>query len=149
MTARRLQSFFEEAASPLQRLAQAANRLLSISRIWESVAPKDLARSCRVGHLKDGVLTLYVSNGAVASKIKYLAPKLVTQLQGRGCQVNGIQVEVQVTVPSLGTKKAPKQGVPAQGLDSLEKLEQELPESELKQAITNLITHQRSSKQQD
>lgn len=149
MTARRLQSFFEEAASPLQRLAQAANRLLSISRIWESVAPKELARSCRVGHLKDGVLTLYASNGALASKIKHLAPRLMAQLQGRGCQVNGIRVEVQVTVPSLGPGKAPKRSVPAQGLDSLEKLEHELPESDLKRAITNMITHQRGSKQQD
>ena len=149
MTARKLQSFFSESASPLHRLAQAANRLLSITRIWESVAPKDLVRACQVGHLKDGVLTLYAYNGAVASKIKHLAPRLVTQLQGRGGQVTGIQVVVQVTVASPKLQKAPKKGVPDTGLNSLKNLESELPDSNLKQAITNLIRHQQRSDHQD
>ena len=53
MTSRKLDSFFSESGSPLSRLALAAQRLNVISRIWETVAPIGLARSCRVGRLDD------------------------------------------------------------------------------------------------
>ena len=68
MTARKLDTFLSEKTSPLSRLAQAAQQLSLLSRIWETVAPIGLARSCRVGRLDDGVLTLLADNGAIASK---------------------------------------------------------------------------------
>ena len=89
MTARKLDSFFITPASPLNRLALAAQRLNSISRIWETVAPIGLARFCRVGRLDDGVLTLFADNGAIASKIKQQLPSLLEKLQQRGSEITG------------------------------------------------------------
>lgn len=143
MTARKLDTFFSEPASPLNRLAHAAQRLNAISRIWETVAPIGLARSCRVGRLDDGVLTLLADNGAIASKIKQQLPSLLEKLQTRGSEITGIRVDVQVKIPSPERASAPKQGISQQSLASLEKLDADLTDSPLKEALTNLIKHQR------
>lgn len=143
MTARKLDTFLSEPASPLNRLARAAQRLNAISRIWETVAPIGLARSCRVGCLDDGVLTLLADNGAIASKIKQQLPSLLEKLQHRGSEITGIQVDVQVKIPSPERVSAPKPGISDQSLASLEKLDAELDDSPLKEALTNLIKHHR------
>jgi len=145
MTARKLDTFLSEPTSPLNRLARAAQRLNAISRIWETVAPIGLARSCRVGRLDDGVLTLLADNGAIASKIKQQLPSLLEKFQKRGSEITGIQVDVQVKIPSPERKIAPKQGISQQSLASLEKLDADLEDSPLKEALTNLIKHQRRS----
>lgn len=146
MTARKLDTFFSEPASPLNRLAHAAQRLNAISRIWETVAPIGLARSCRVGRLDDGVLTLLADNGAIASKIKQQLPSLLEKLQTRGSEITGIRVDVQVKIPSPEKVIAPKPGISQQSLASLEKLDADLTDSPLKEALTNLIKRQRDSK---
>ncbi len=87
MTARKLDSYLNEAASPLHRLMEAAHVLGALARIWESVAPVGLARSCRVGRLDDSVLTLYADNGAIASKIKQQLPSLLEKFQTRGGKI--------------------------------------------------------------
>ncbi len=146
MTARKLDTFLSEPTSPLNRLARAAQRLNAISRIWETVAPIGLARSCRVGRLDDGVLTLLADNGAIASKMKQQLPSLLEKLQKRGSEITGIRVDVQVKIPSPERVVAPKQGISQQSLASLEKLDADLEDSPLKEALTNLIKHQRGSK---
>ena len=139
MTARKLDSFFITPASPLNRLALAAQQLNSISRIWETVAPIGLALFCRVGRLDDGVLTLFADNGAIASKINQQLPSLLEKLQQRGSEITGIRIEVQVKIPSPERSTPPKQAISPKSLASLERLDAELEESPLKEALTNLI----------
>ena len=145
MTARKLDSFFITPASPLNRLALAAQQLNSISRIWETVAPIGLALFCRVGRLDDGVLTLLADNGAIASKIKQQLPSLLDKLQQRGCEITGIRIDVQVKIPLPERTTPPKQAISPKSLASLERLDAELEESPLKEALTNLIKHHRGS----
>jgi len=145
MTARKLDSFLSVPASPLNRLALAAQRLNSVSRIWETVAPIGLARFCRVGRLDDGVLTLFADNGAIASKIKQQLPSLLDKLQQRGSEINGIRIDVQVKIPSPQPTPPSKQAISPQGLASLESLGAVLEQSPLKEALTNLIKHHSGS----
>ena len=147
MSARKLDSFLSESSSPLSRLAALAQRLGALEHIWESIAPINLARSSRVGRLDDGVLTLYADNGAIASKLLQQLPSLLTKFQQRGSEITGIRVDVQVNVPLTKPAPASKSAISDQGLASLEKLEHELPESNLKVALTNLIRHQIGSKE--
>jgi len=147
MSARKLDSFLHEPSSPLSRLTAAAQRLSALAHLWESIAPFGLARYCRVGRLDDGVLSLYADNGAIASKLNQQLPSLLTKFQQRGGEITGILVDVQVNQPSSKPAAAPKNPISNRGLESLEKLEHELPESALKEALTNLIKHQVGSKQ--
>ena len=145
MTARKLDAFFITPASPLNRLALAAQQLNSISRIWETVAPIGLALFCRVGRLDDGVLTLLADNGAIASKIKQQLPSLLDKFQQRGGEITGIRIDVQVKIPLPERTTPPKQAISPKSLASLERLDAELEESPLKEALTNLIKHHRGS----
>ena len=145
MTARKLDSFFITPASPLNRLALAAQQLNSVSRIWETVAPIGLALFCRVGRLDDGVLTLFADNGAVASKIKQQLPSLLEKLQQRGSEITGIRIEVQVNIASPVTPPTPKSAISKRSLGSLQSLSTGLDESPLKEALTNLIKRHNDS----
>ena len=149
MTARKLDSYLSEPASPLSRLTAAAQGLSTLARIWESVAPIGLARSCRVGHLDDGVLTFYADNGAIASKLNQQLPSLLEKLQKRGGKITGIQIDVQVKIPLTASTSTQKPVISATGLASLKELELNLPESKLKEALTNLIGNQRASQQDE
>ena len=149
MAARKLDSFLSEASSPLSRLNAAAQRLNALSQLWESIAPIGLARFCRVGRLDSGVLTLCADNGAVASKLMQQLPSLLTKFQQRGAEITGIQIDVQVNLPLENPLPAKKNTISGQGLASLEKLKLDLPESKLKEALTNLLRNQSHSKHEN
>jgi len=144
MTARKLSGFLSEPASGLGRLTAEAKRLLALSHVWEAIAPNHLARFSRVGPVKDRVLTLYADNGAVAAKLKQQLPRLLLNFRQRGHDLTAIKVEVQVsTVSSRAAAHAPKPGISAAGIASLERLEDDLAPSPLKQALTHLLDRQR------
>lgn len=150
MTARKISGFLSEPASGLSRLATEAKRLLKLSNVWEAIAPHGLARSSRVGPVKDRILTLYADNGATAARLKQQLPRLLLNFRQRGHDLTAIKVEVQVKTMSLETAKSPRRpSIPATGIASLEKLERDLEPSPLKHALTHLLEHQGQSKQDD
>ena len=111
----------------------------------DTPATAPVARSCRVGRVDNDVLTLYADNGSIASKLNQQLPSLLEKLQQRGVKITRIQVRVQVKIPLAETVVAPKVGISAGGMASLEKLGTELPDSPLKEALTNLIKHHNRS----
>ena len=132
----RLNSFF--GASPeLRQLSGKAGQLLALQRHYEQVAPASLLRSSRVLQLEGQILTLAANNGAVAAKLRQLAPELAMLLQNRGCEVTGIQVRVQVTLPAAEHLSAPAT-LSAAGRERLTELAVELPDSPLKSALQRL-----------
>lgn len=143
MTARKLSGFLSEPASGLARLTREAKRLLALSQVWEAIAPPALARSVRVGPVRDGVLTLFADNGAAAAKLKQQLPRLLSSFRQRGHDLTGITVQVQVTTPSWSPRKTvSRPPIPPAALAGLRALEQELAPSPLKRALTNLLRHQ-------
>lgn len=142
MTARKLERFLSEPTPGLSHLAAEAKRLLALSRVWEAIAPPNVARVCRVGPVRDRTLTLYADNGAAAAKLKPQLPRLLLNFRQRGHDLTAIRVEVQVR--TMSSKPAPcptKPPIPAAGLASLAALESRLAPSPLKQALTNLLRH--------
>ena len=142
MSARKLDSFLREPNSALSHLNEAAQKLSALAHLWESIAPIGLARSCRVGRLDSGVLTLYADNGAIASKLLQQLPSLLAKFQHRGGEITAIEVSVQVNLPLPKAVGAQKNGISTLGLASLNKLALDLPDSGLKEALTNLIQNQ-------
>jgi len=56
-----------------------------------------LSAQVQVLGLQSGTLSIAASNGAIAAKLRQLAPEMVAKLQNRGCEVSGIRVKVQVS----------------------------------------------------
>lgn len=137
----RLNSYL--GASPeLRQLSTKVGALLALQQLYEQIAPASLIRYSRVLQLERQTLTLAANNGAIAAKLRQLAPELIKLLQNKGCEVTGIQVRVQVTLPAAEFTPAPAT-LSATGRKRLLELAVELPDSPLKSALQRLAQKSR------
>jgi hypothetical protein len=65
-------------------------------KIWQAVAPDNLAQSSHATTIHNQQFTVFADNNAVAAKIKLSIPSLLIKLQNQGCEVTAIRVKVQV-----------------------------------------------------
>jgi len=135
------------ADETMARLAAHAGRLLKLQRIIETTIPTALAQSCRVANYKLGVVIIHADNGAVATKLRQIAPSLGDELRSSGSEITEIRIKVQPRdalqspTPSISVAELSVQT--KQGLTSLSA---ELPEgSPLKDALLRLVSRARSS----
>lgn len=94
--------------------------------------------------LEHNVLTLAANNSAVAAKLRQMTPELVRQLQSCGCEVTGIQVRVQVTLPLIPHTATPS-SMSAQGKLKLNDLAATMADSPLKDALQRLAGRKKES----
>jgi hypothetical protein len=138
MSAQKLQSWLSSGAA-LSSLAHQAAALGELQRLWETLAPPPLGRACRVAGIKDRVLSLYASNGAMAAKVRQLAPSLLEKLQKKGFEVTSIQVRVQVDVMTEPARPAKSLVLGAVACESLRDLADHLEDSPLRDAVEKML----------
>ena len=129
------------ADETMARLAAHAGRLLKLQRIIETAVPTALAQSCRVANYKLGVVIIHADNGAVATKLRQLAPSLSDELRTGGSEVTEIRIKVQpqeaYSPPPPKIYVAPLSDQTKQGLTTLSA---GLPEgSSLREALERLV----------
>ena len=127
-----------DSATGIAALLPQAERLIELRRIYSELVPQQLLRSSSIVNYKAQIVVIFAENNAVAAKLKLLSPRLVNDFSRRGVQVTGIRVEVQ---PRQEAQKAPPPKhalLSAAGADSLGALAKSLPDSKLKQAVTEL-----------
>ena len=74
-------------------------------KIWEAIAPDNLALFSHASSIKNQQFTVIANNNAVAAKIKLFIPSLLIKLEKQGCEVTAIRVKVQVkSTPPTKTK---------------------------------------------
>ena len=106
--------------------------------------------SCEVLQLADEQLTLSTPNAALASKLKQQLPKLQSQLQQRGWQINAIRIKVQVkkTVEkSLPVKQLVLSDPAVRAFGELENTLEDIPQNDaLRAALHRLVRrHQQTT----
>jgi len=123
----------------LRPLLTKAHELTVLQQHFISVAPPYLAQSSQVLGLHLGTLSIAVANATIAAKLRQLAPELATLLQGRGCEISGIRIKVQVSYIRSQPKTAPRKlGKTAQ--NALNELSHSLPDdSILKLSLEKMI----------
>jgi hypothetical protein len=136
--------FYLNSSNSLRQLADEARRIAELQRVFLKTAPPPLTQACCVRQLRAGTLFLLAENAAIAAKLKQLLPRLLTSYQKLGWQVTSIRVEVQVrgAAPEAATTRATKQ-LSTESIENLERLAARLEDSPLKQALTNMVAHQR------
>ena len=143
MTAHKI-DFYLNSSNSLRQLAGEARRIAELQQVFLKVAPQPLIQACCVKQLRAGTLFLLAENVAIAAKAKQLFPRLLTFYQKLGWQVTSIRVEVQVREtapqPVAGRAHTP---LSIETIDNLECLAAGLEDSPLKQALTNMVAHQR------
>jgi hypothetical protein len=95
-------------STEMRSLLNTVQTLAALQHHFVQVAPGFFAQTSQVIGLHNGTLSIATSNGTVAAKLRQLAPDLVTLLQNRGCEVNGIRVKVQVSYAVPPVKPTPR-----------------------------------------
>jgi hypothetical protein len=83
------------ASESFARLAHQADRLRQLQILLDAALPAHLAPGARVANLKRGKVVIHADSGAVAVKLRQLAPRLAEGFVQQGQEVSGIDVRVQ------------------------------------------------------
>src|SRR3954465_2843553 len=79
----------------LQALKQHLANLAALERLVADALPGHFSASVSAASFKGGELTLATDNGAVASKLRQLTPRILNLLCQRGYEITGIETLVQ------------------------------------------------------
>jgi hypothetical protein len=131
------------AADAFARIAEQASRLQRLQTLLEAALPAYLLPGTRVANLKRGKVVIHADSGAVAVKLRQLAPRLAEGFIQQGQEVTGIEVRVQARRrPTAGTRaQAPRTigNKPKLALTSLASgLEEDSP---VRRAILKLLSN--------
>lgn len=129
------------ADAGMARLSSHASRLARLQAILAANLPANLARGARVANLKAGKLVIHADNGAVAAKLRQMAPRLADLVRFEAAEINGIEIRVQGRggKPVQSPRKAPA-GIGDQAKRGLTSLESRLPAgSRLRLALAKLV----------
>lgn len=138
MSARKLRSFFGSSAT-LAALSAQVDHLLELQRVWTRIAPPSLVQSCNVASLRDGVMALYASNGAVAAKVRQLTLSLLEKAKKNGVEVTAISVRVQARPLPREDKPIKTLRFGPAALASMRQLAGGLDPSPLREALERLL----------
>lgn len=83
------------AAADFTRLAEQAGRLRRLQNLLDAVLPPQLLPGTHVANIKRGKVVIHAASGAVAVKLRQLAPRLAENFIQQGQEVIGIEVRVQ------------------------------------------------------
>lgn len=143
MHSKNLRAYLDSTAGIAALLPQ-AERLVELRRIYNEIAPQQLSGSSSIVNYKQQTVVIFAENNAIAAKLRLLSPRLVKDFSKRGVEVTGIRLEVQPRQESR-EPLAPKQAKLSQGgNESLEALARRLPDSELKQAVLDMVQRGKS-----
>jgi hypothetical protein len=123
-------------------------QLAALQRVYVASVSKELAGRSRVAYEREGTVVVVADNGAVAAKLRHLAPRIVVEIVKSVPEVTGIRVEVQVTQPPNVRRELPA-AIGPKALAHLRALRDSLPASPLQAALRRLVSRREELNRQD
>jgi hypothetical protein len=106
-------------------------------KIWEVIAPENLAKFSHASSIKNGQFTVIADNNAVAAKIKLFIPSLLIKLEKQECEVTAIRLKVQVKSTPPAKQKTIKK-LSSQAAKNLNLLAEKISGTTLGDALARL-----------
>ncbi len=118
-----------------------AQNLLDAEHIARQALPPGMASVCRVARIENQRMTLAVPSAAYASKLRQLAPRILTRLNDAGWNLNEITVRVQGALVQGPTLPPVRMAEPlgAVALGAFSQLHDTLSPGPLSDAIEKLL----------
>jgi hypothetical protein len=133
---------FLNQADGIASLMSQTERLIRLREILASLLPESLGRRCTVANYKQGRVLIFASNSATAAKLKLMLPSLSEQFSRRAMEVTGLEVAVQA--PESENQVFEKSAkISATAASGLAELCEQLPDSELKNALLRIVFQHR------
>jgi hypothetical protein len=121
------------------RLMAHARLLQKLGHIYAAAAPEHLGKASRVANYKSGTILIHADNGAVAVKLRQMAPSLASEFVKKGVECSGVQVKVQALEIAHHSQGASGHPLPAGASRSLSELADSMPASPLRDAIRTFL----------
>ncbi|MDR0578359.1 MAG: DUF721 domain-containing protein [Candidatus Accumulibacter sp.] len=122
-----------------------ARLLLRLSRLYREIAPAYLSEASRLVNYRPGTVVIHAANGAVAAKLRQLAPTLADGFSRRGIECAAVQVKVGVGELPARPGNSRQKPLSRQAFQTLGGLREALPDSSLRQAVDTLIQRSASA----
>ncbi|MBK7423051.1 MAG: DUF721 domain-containing protein [Propionivibrio sp.] len=135
-----------EAADGAGKVMAHARLLIKLTHLYQEIAPTHLGQASRLANYKSGIIVIHAVSGAVAAKLRQMAPTLAEGFSKRGVECNGVQVKVQARKISTQSRASTQKPLSSRTSRTLEGLRDSLPDSPLRAALETLLTH--SAKQE-
>lgn len=124
-----------------------ARLLVKLAGLYQEIVPAHLGEASNVANYKSRVVVIHASNGAVATKLRQMAPTLADELGKRGLECSSVQVKVQAWQFPEAAREATLKPLSARTGQALTALRDSLPAvSPLRAALENLLA--RSARQE-
>ena len=135
-----LENFLETADGAGKVLAH-ARLLIKLAQIYQELAPMHLSQTSSLANYKSGIIVIHAISGAVAAKLRQMAPTLADGFSKRGIECNGVQVKVQAREFSTQSRTSTPKPLTSRTSIELEGLRDSLPASPLRDALNSLLAH--------
>lgn len=143
MHSKNIRAYLDSAAGIAGLLPQ-AERLIELRRIYSEIVPQQLLQSSSIVNYKQEKVVIFAENNAIAAKLRLLSPRLVNDFSKRGVQVTGIRLEVQPRQEPRKEPTAKQARLSLAATESLQTLAKRLPDSRLKQAVTEMVERKKN-----
>ena len=132
---------FLEAADGAGKVLAHARLLIKLAQMYHDLAPMHLSQASSLANYKSGMIVIHAVSGAVAAKLRQMAPTLADGFSKRGIECNGVQVKVQAREFSTQSRTSTPKPLTSRTSHELEGLRDSLPASSLRDAVNSLLTH--------
>ena len=130
-----------EAADGAGKVMAHARLLVKLTHVYQEIAPTHLGQASSLANYKSGIIVIHAVSGAVAAKLRQLAPTLAEGFSKRGIECNGVQVKVQARKINTQSRASTLKPLSSRASRTLESLRDSLPDSPLRAALETLLTH--------
>ncbi len=133
-----LEHYLESANGAGQLMAH-ARLLVKLGRLYQEIAPPHLCQASSLANYKTGIVIIHADSGAVAAKLRQLAPTLADGFSKRGIECTGVQVKVQARENPTQSRNSTTKPLSSTASNTLENLRNTLPDDPLRHAIDQLL----------
>ena len=128
-----------EATDGAGKVLAHARLLIKLANLYQKIAPAHLSQASTLANYKSGIIVIHATTGAVAAKLRQLAPSLSDGFSKRGIECNGVQVKVQAPEINTQSMTSTQKPLSIKTEQSLCELRDHLPQSPLRNALENLL----------
>ena len=134
-----LESYLDAADGAGKVLAH-ARLLMKLTNLYQEIAPTHLGQASHLANYKSGIIVIHAVSGAVAAKLRQLAPTLADGFSKQGVECNGVQIKVQARKTTAQSTTSTAKPLTRRTSHTLEGLRDSLPSSPLRAALETLLT---------